>query len=240
MSQPVQAAPQPSDDNQSGMSQRPAAAVGNVPFIFVLLSAILTLIPGSRMVGIAFLVLLAIPALVVWVRARKLTDGSRGLTTSTLVILFGAFILGAALAPSSAPTAEAVPPAPVEQAAVPPAPQPLVAAPTAPQAVPAPQPLVQAPPPTAAPAPRVAPAPPVKPEPPVAPAPRVKPEPPVAPAPRVAPTPVPETQAGESSSAVYYKNCTAARAAGAAPIQKGEPGYRSALDRDGDGTACDA
>ena len=228
MSQPVQAAPQPSDDNQSGMSQRPAAAVGNVPFIFVLLSAILTLIPGSRMVGIVFLVLLAIPALVVWVRARKLTDGSRGLTTSTLVILFGAFILGAALAPSSAPTAEAVPPAPVEQAAVPPAPQPLVAAPPAPQAVPAPQPLVQAPPPTAAPAPQVAPAPPVK------------PEPPVAPAPRVAPTPVPETQAGESSSAVYYKNCTAARAAGAAPIQKGEPGYRSALDRDGDGTACDA
>lgn len=226
MSQPVQAAPQPSDDNRSGMSQRPAAAVGNVPFIFVLLSAILTLIPGSRMVGIVFLVLLAIPALVVWVRARKLTDGSRGLTTSTLVILFGAFILGAALAP--APTAEAVPAAPVEQAAVPPAPQPLVAAPPAPQAVPAPQPLVQAPPPTAAPAPRVAPAPPVK------------PEPPVAPAPRVAPTPVPETQAGESSSAVYYKNCTAARAAGAAPIHKGEPGYRSALDRDGDGTACDA
>ncbi len=228
MSQPVQAAPQPSDDNRSGMSQRPAAAVGNVPFIFVLLSAILTLIPGSRMVGIVFLVLLAIPALVVWVRARKLTDGSRGLTTSTLVILFGAFILGAALAPSSAPTAEAVPAAPVEQAAVPPAPQPLVAAPPAPQAVPAPQPLVQAPPPTAAPAPRVAPAPPVK------------PEPPVAPAPRVAPTPVPETQAGESSSAVYYKNCAAARAAGAAPIHKGEPGYRSALDRDGDGTACDA
>lgn len=222
MSQPVQAAPQPSDDNRSGMSQRPAAAVGNVPFIIVLLSAILILIPGSRTVGIVLLVLLAIPALVVWVRARKLTDGSRGLTTSTLIILFGAFILGAALTPSPAPTAEAVPAAPVEQAAVPPAPQALVVAPPAPQAVPAPQPLVQAPPPTAAPAPRV------------------KPEPPVAPAPRVAPAPVPETQASESSSTAYYKNCTAARAAGAAPIQKGEPGYRSALDRDGDGTACDA
>ncbi|MEB3021533.1 excalibur calcium-binding domain-containing protein [[Mycobacterium] crassicus] len=37
----------------------------------------------------------------------------------------------------------------------------------------------------------------------------------------------------------YYKNCTAARDAGAAPILKGEPGYRSELDRDGDGIACE-
>ncbi|WP_365985050.1 excalibur calcium-binding domain-containing protein [uncultured Actinomyces sp.] len=29
------------------------------------------------------------------------------------------------------------------------------------------------------------------------------------------------------------------RAAGAAPMYKGEPGYRSELDRDGDGIACD-
>lgn len=39
--------------------------------------------------------------------------------------------------------------------------------------------------------------------------------------------------------AAYYKNCTAARAAGAAPILRGEPGYRSALDRDNDGIACE-
>jgi len=38
---------------------------------------------------------------------------------------------------------------------------------------------------------------------------------------------------------VYYENCTAARAAGAAPIYRGEPGYRSALDRDNDGIACE-
>ncbi|GAB2511919.1 excalibur calcium-binding domain-containing protein [Nocardia heshunensis] len=38
---------------------------------------------------------------------------------------------------------------------------------------------------------------------------------------------------------VYYKNCTEARDAGAAPIRKGEPGYRSALDRDNDGVACE-
>jgi hypothetical protein len=38
---------------------------------------------------------------------------------------------------------------------------------------------------------------------------------------------------------VYYKNCAAARAAGAAPIHIGEPGYRSALDADHDGIACE-
>jgi uncharacterized protein YraI len=38
---------------------------------------------------------------------------------------------------------------------------------------------------------------------------------------------------------VYYANCTAVRAAGAAPIQRGAPGYRSGLDRDNDGQACE-
>lgn len=38
---------------------------------------------------------------------------------------------------------------------------------------------------------------------------------------------------------VFYPNCTAARAAGAAPIKKGQPGYSTKLDRDGDGVACD-
>lgn len=37
----------------------------------------------------------------------------------------------------------------------------------------------------------------------------------------------------------YYKNCTAAREAGVTPIYEGEPGYRPALDRDGDGIACE-
>lgn len=40
-------------------------------------------------------------------------------------------------------------------------------------------------------------------------------------------------------TSVYYKNCTEARRAGAAPIFKGQPGYRSALDRDRDGIACE-
>ncbi len=38
---------------------------------------------------------------------------------------------------------------------------------------------------------------------------------------------------------VYYANCTAARNAGAAPIYRGQPGYRAGLDRDGDGIACE-
>lgn len=37
----------------------------------------------------------------------------------------------------------------------------------------------------------------------------------------------------------YYANCTAARAAGAAPIREGQAGYSRRLDRDGDGVACE-
>ena len=38
---------------------------------------------------------------------------------------------------------------------------------------------------------------------------------------------------------VYYKNCDAARAAGAAPVHRGDPGYRAGLDRDNDGIGCE-
>lgn len=37
----------------------------------------------------------------------------------------------------------------------------------------------------------------------------------------------------------YYPNCAAARAAGAAPVRRGDPGYRPGLDRDDDGVACE-
>lgn len=36
-----------------------------------------------------------------------------------------------------------------------------------------------------------------------------------------------------------YPNCAAVRAAGAAPLHIGEPGYSRKLDRDGDGIACE-
>ncbi|MFJ6697949.1 excalibur calcium-binding domain-containing protein [Streptomyces sp. NPDC091272] len=38
---------------------------------------------------------------------------------------------------------------------------------------------------------------------------------------------------------VYYENCAAVRAAGAAPVREGQPGYASHLDRDGDGVGCE-
>tara|TARA_R110001606_G_scaffold223389_1_gene371356 strand:+ start:3383 stop:3862 length:480 start_codon:yes stop_codon:yes gene_type:complete len=40
-------------------------------------------------------------------------------------------------------------------------------------------------------------------------------------------------------TSAYYRNCTAARRAGAAPLYRGDPGYRSPLDRDNDGIACE-
>ena len=48
-------------------------------------------------------------------------------------------------------------------------------------------------------------------------------------------TPV-ETSSIES---VFYENCDAVREAGVAPLYRGDPGYRSALDRDNNGVACE-
>ncbi|HGA0510274.1 TPA: excalibur calcium-binding domain-containing protein [Bacillus pacificus] len=45
--------------------------------------------------------------------------------------------------------------------------------------------------------------------------------------------------ASGNTSSAYYKNCAAVRAAGKAPLYKGQPGYASHLDRDGDGVACE-
>jgi hypothetical protein len=36
-----------------------------------------------------------------------------------------------------------------------------------------------------------------------------------------------------------YTNCAAARAAGAAPVRRGQPGYGPHLDRDNDGVGCE-
>jgi hypothetical protein len=41
------------------------------------------------------------------------------------------------------------------------------------------------------------------------------------------------------SGGTYFANCSEARAAGAAPLHRGEAGYRAAMDRDGDGIACE-
>jgi hypothetical protein len=41
------------------------------------------------------------------------------------------------------------------------------------------------------------------------------------------------------SSGRPYASCSAARAAGAAPVYRGDPGYGTHLDRDGDGIGCE-
>ncbi|WOX24149.1 excalibur calcium-binding domain-containing protein [Streptomyces solicathayae] len=47
------------------------------------------------------------------------------------------------------------------------------------------------------------------------------------------------SSSGGGGGGVYYANCAAARAAGAAPVRRGDPGYGRHLDRDGDGVACE-
>lgn len=39
---------------------------------------------------------------------------------------------------------------------------------------------------------------------------------------------------------VFYSGCNQARAAGAAPLHRGTPGYRPEMDGDSDGIACEA
>ncbi|QMS55684.1 DUF1524 domain-containing protein [Glutamicibacter protophormiae] len=51
---------------------------------------------------------------------------------------------------------------------------------------------------------------------------------------------VPGANGGVAGGDVYYSRCAEARAAGAAPLYAGSPGYRPGLDGDGDGVACEA
>jgi PBP1b-binding outer membrane lipoprotein LpoB len=74
-------------------------------------------------------------------------------------------------------------------------------------------------------------------------------------APAVVPENVPDLQAADQvevpttpearalvnipAPSVNFANCTEARAAGAAPVRRGDPGYSSKLDRDNDGVGCE-
>ncbi|MEC4575713.1 excalibur calcium-binding domain-containing protein [Streptomyces virginiae] len=64
------------------------------------------------------------------------------------------------------------------------------------------------------------------------------------PTPTPAPDPTPAQEDDDSGTSgggasVSYRNCDAVRAAGAAPIRRGDPGYGRHLDRDGDGVGCE-
>ncbi|GAB90124.1 hypothetical protein GORHZ_084_00520 [Gordonia rhizosphera NBRC 16068] len=54
-----------------------------------------------------------------------------------------------------------------------------------------------------------------------------------------APPAITTTEPDTGDGGVYYANCSAARAAGVAPLHVGEPGYRPGLDGDNDGVACE-
>lgn len=49
----------------------------------------------------------------------------------------------------------------------------------------------------------------------------------------------PRVERFASGGSTYYADCSAARAAGAAPVRRGDPGYSARLDRDGDGVGCE-
>lgn len=49
----------------------------------------------------------------------------------------------------------------------------------------------------------------------------------------------PPAQALRPSTGGTFHNCSDARAAGAAPVRRGDPGYGRHLDRDGDGVGCE-
>jgi hypothetical protein len=71
------------------------------------------------------------------------------------------------------------------------------------------------------------------------PAPHVAPAPAPAPKPAPAPPPPPPPPAPAPAPSVSYANCDAVRAAGAAPIRPGDPGWQQKFDRDRDGIGCD-
>ncbi len=43
----------------------------------------------------------------------------------------------------------------------------------------------------------------------------------------------------QATAGIYYRGCREVRAAGKAPLYRGEPGYRPEMDGDGDGVACE-
>lgn len=62
--------------------------------------------------------------------------------------------------------------------------------------------------------------------------------------PAPAPAPVDEQpkqqpEEAQNSQERTFRNCKEAKAAGAAPLYRGQPGYSPKLDRDGDGVACE-
>jgi hypothetical protein len=61
----------------------------------------------------------------------------------------------------------------------------------------------------------------------------------VAPSPEELPEEADREWTAEADDSVQYAGCNDVRAAGKAPLLAGQPGYRSDMDGDGDGVACE-
>lgn len=223
--------------NSPGMGGPPQVRSGKLSTQWVILGLVLlvSLLGFSSGVG-GFLLIFAFFGIVLslvvlatgrgrwmWLAGRK--QASFALAGALVLFIIGGSLVGARSLPPTTPVAaesastrtESKPAAPTSPSASPavqtPSPSP---SPTLTQVrQPAPVPLAQVP---------------------VQPKQEPAPQPPVqqAPAPQPAQPEVPKQPA-----AVFYKNCDAVRAAGAAPLYVGQPGYRPQLDRDGDGIACE-
>jgi Excalibur calcium-binding domain len=235
----------------SAPQQPPHNRLGAVTFVIAVLGAVLAVIPATVAFGGLLCVIAIIPAIVSFRRVRKGTANNRRQSVAALVLAPVFFIVAVSLSPSPPANTTADDRTPLSN-------------PVSTPALPVSTPALQQSSPAITPLPALAPAPELAPARVVAPAPHLSPAPALAPAhaPARAAAPVPAPAAAPASPAAppnagsptrstespstgstggspYYANCAAARAAGAAPLHKGDPGYRSGLDRDGDGTACE-
>lgn len=214
----------------SAPQQPPRNRLGAVTFVIAVLGAALAVIPATAAFGGLLCIVAIIPAIVSFRRVRKGTADNRRQSVAALVLAPVFFIVAVSLSPSPPANTTAEDRTPMSKPASTPALQqsspvitPLPALAPAPQLPPAPAPATVR---AATPAPARASA--------------------SVPAPAVAsPNAGSPTRSTDSSStgstggSPYYANCAAARAAGVAPLHKGDPGYRAGLDRDGDGIACE-
>jgi hypothetical protein len=216
----------------------PRNRLGAMTFVVAVLGATLAVIPATVAFGGLLCIIAIIPAIVSFRRVRKGTANNRRQSVAALVLAPVFFIVAVSLSPSPPATTTAEDKTPMSKPASTPALQqsspaitPLPALAPAPPLAPAPAPA-PAPARAAIPAPARAAAP--------VPAPAAAPASPAAPPNAGSPTgSTDRSSAGSTGGSPYYANCAAARAAGVAPLHKGDPGYRSGLDRDGDGIACE-
>jgi hypothetical protein len=227
----------------------PRNRLGAVTFGVVVLGALLAVFPATAVLGILLCLFAIVPAIFAFRRVRKGRATNRRLSLAALVLAPVFFIVAASVVGATAPQpavtnagtatpiqgsagTPALQQSPTSIAAPAPGPD-FSPAPAAPPAAVLAPVLSPAPAPAPPPSPVAAPAPARTVAPKIQPAPQPKPEPNPAPKPPPAPAP------NDPPASAYYANCTQAKAAGAAPLHTSDPGYRSALDRDHDGTACE-